>query len=289
MSPRISTINRIVWTAILVVAVSAVSLSGQVVRENVTELQQIDVVEHLGERIDPSLQFTDSHGETVSLGKYFEGERPVILVMGYYECPMLCNLVFNGMIDGLNALEWTPGEEFRMVTVSIDPGEGYQLALAKQENYIKALSREVPAGGWEFLVADSSQSTALAEQLGFVYWYDADRDEYAHPAVIFVMTPDGVISRYLYGIDFKERDLRLSLLEASQGKIGTTIDRIILYCFHYDPDAKGYVVFAGNVMRLGGALTLIVLTVFVVMLFRRERRRRLTGIRDISRTSVHRA
>jgi protein SCO1/2 len=265
------------------------SAVGQIVRENIDELRNIDVVEHLGESIDQSLQFVNSRNETVTLGDHFDGEHPVILVMGYYECPMLCNLVFNGMIDGLHQLEWTAGQEFKIVTVSIDPGETPQLAMAKQENYINALSREVPVGGWEFLVADTAQSTALAEQLGFVYWYDEERDEYAHPAVIFVMTPDGVISRYLYGIEFKERDLRLSLLEASQGKIGSTIDRIILYCFHYDPDAKGYVVFAGNVMRLGGLFTLVVLAVFVAMLFRRERQRRRAAIQDLSRTSVHRA
>ena len=289
MTRRLSKRKWIVWTAILAMVASASTVSSQVVRDDVAELQQIDVIEHLGERIDLNLRYTDSRGESVSLEKYFDGEHPVILVMGYYECPMLCNLVFNGMVGGLNDLEWTPGNEFRMVTVSIDPGEGHPLALAKQENYLNSLSREVPAGGWEFLVADSTQSAALAEQLGFVYFYDEDRDEYAHPAVIFVLTADGVISRYLYGIDFKERDLRLSLLEASQGKIGTTIDRIILYCFQYDPNAGGYVVFAGNVMRLGGALTLIILTVFVVMLFRRERRRRRLETQDITRTSVHRA
>jgi protein SCO1/2 len=290
MTGNISGIKWMAWTAIISsLLLLAPRGRAQVIQDSVDELQRIDVVEHLGDHIDLNHHFVDPNGNDVHLARYFNQGRPVILVLGYYECPMLCNLVFNGLSTGLKTLDWTAGKEYQVLTVSIDPREDRKLAYAKQQNYVNSLGENVPDSGWVFMVGDSAESASLADELGFKYWYDEARDQYAHPAVVFLLTEDGTISRYLYGIEFKQQDLRLGLLEASEGKIGNTVDRIILYCFHYDPEAKGYVVFAGNVMRIGGVVTLVILAVFVFVMFRRERRRRKKKNLDLTRTSVHRA
>lgn len=235
----------------------------QVVQDSVAELMDVDIVEHLGDNLPLNLEFTDDQGNSVKLADYFGKEKPVVLTLGYFECPMLCNLVFNGVSDGIKGLEWIPGDKYEVISVSIDPLENSELAGAKKANYIKSLEMPGSEKGWHFLVGDKSQSEALAEAIGFKYYYVKERDEYAHPAAAYVISPDGVISRYLYGVKFSPRDLKLSILEASDGKVGSTVDRVILYCFHYDPDAKGYVLFAQNVMKVGGILTVIVLCFFV--------------------------
>jgi len=265
------------WTlAILLLALLAAAgpAHGQAVREAEGELARIDVEEHLGEKIPLDVTFTDDLGREVQLGEYFGRGKPVLLTLGYYECPMLCNLVFNGISKGVSQLDWTPGEEFQMITVGIDPAETAELAHAKKINYLNDLDSATGESGWVFHVGSEDQTKALADALGFRYFYDEERDEYAHPAVAFVISEDGTISRYLYGIEFSKQDLKLSLLEASEGKIGNSFDRLILYCFHYDPDAGSYVVFAGNVMRLGGAVVLASVILLIVFLRLNERRRR---------------
>ncbi|HWR83690.1 MAG TPA: SCO family protein [Candidatus Deferrimicrobium sp.] len=258
---------------IAALALSTSLVSAQVVLDQVPELQGVDVVEHLGQTIPLNLTFTDDAGRTVTLGDYFANHTPVLLTLGYYECPMLCNLVLNGVIEASKKLSWRPGQEYRIVTVSIDPLETSELAAAKKRNYIEKLGIAGADAGWAFLVGDESQSRALADAVGFRYVYDSTSGQYAHPAVIMLMSPDGKITRYLYGISFSERDLRLALFEASEGKIGSTLDRIILSCYHYDPNAKGYVLFATKLMRLGGAASLFVITVTLGTLWLRERRR----------------
>lgn len=234
------------------------------------ELQKIDVIEKPGEAIPLDLKFTGSDSVQFALAELFNQGKPVIIVMAYYNCPMLCSLVLNGLTESAKAINLLPGEDYTILTVSIEPKETPDLAAAKKANYDKALNKGTK-DGWIFAVADSSQSSGLAEALGFKYYWDKKEQQWAHPAVLHVMTPEGAISRYLYGLSFKPNDLRLSLLEASRGKIGTTIDRILLYCYHYDPDSKGYVVFAGNVMRLGGMLTVLILGVFLGILWVRYR------------------
>lgn len=238
------------------------------------DLQAIDVVEHPGETIPLNLTFTNSRGDSVQLGEYFHQGKPVILALYYTNCPMLCSLVLNGLATGVSELSWTPGKEFQMLSVSFDPRDNAASATAVRERYLGMLRSDTPNAGWEFLVGPESQSRVLAEALGFKYYYIPEKQQYAHPAVVFVLTEDGKISRYLYGIEYKERDLRLALLEASEGKIGTTIDRIILYCYHYDPDARGYVALAGNIMKLGGIGTLILLGLFLGIFWGRERIKR---------------
>ena len=252
----------------------------QVVTDSDPELRRIDVIERLGSKVPADLTFVTESGDTVVLGDYLGQGRPTVLVLGYYECPMLCNLVFNGLVEGFNELGWTLGDEYQVLTVSINPEETSGLAQAKRANYLSELTVPVAEQGWTFMVGAEDQSSALAEAVGFKYFYDTERLEYAHPAVAFILTDDGTISRYLYGIEFSKTDLKLSLLEASEGRIGNTIDRLILYCFHYDPDSRGYTVVAANLMKLGGGATLLVLAVFLSLLFFGERRRKrsITGL-----------
>lgn len=246
----------------------------QVAGESSGDLDRIDVVERIGESIPLGLTFVDDHGDTVRLAKYFGNDRPVILVLGYYTCPMLCNLVFNGVVNGINELDWKAGEEYRIITVSIDPTETPELAAAKKANYLTTINRDIGDSGWMFLTGEESQSQTLANAVGFKYFYDTELGQYAHPAALFILTPEGKISRYLYGIQFSKTDLKLSLLEASEGRIGSSVDRLILYCYNYDPDSRGYNVVASNVMKLGGAATLVVLAIFLGMLWYGERLRK---------------
>jgi protein SCO1/2 len=252
----------------------AISSSAQIVTDDAVELKEIDVIEKLGEQIPLDLTFIDTKSKQKQLSEYFNSGKPVLLTLAYYECPMLCTFVLNGLSNGVGALSFEPGVDFQMITVSIDPGETPKLAAAKQKNQVAAIGRDVPTDGWEFLTGEQEQIQRLADAVGFKYYYDEDRDEYAHAAVSFILTETGEISRYLYGIEFKSNDLRFALMEASQGKIGDTLDRLLLYCYHYDPDAKGYVIFAGNVMRIGGVLTILLLGGFLAVFWRREIRKR---------------
>ena len=250
--------------------VFSISVFSQVVQENTPELQGIDVVEHLGESIPLNLEFTNDKGELITLDKYFNKGKPVIMVMAYYECPMLCTFVLNGLTDVASQLSFVPGNEYQILTISIDPKETARLARVKKETHIEALNKPGSENGWDFLVGAEESSKKLSDALGFKYYYDEERDEYAHPAVVFVLTEEGVISRYLFGINYPEKDLRFALMEASAGNIGDAFDKFLLFCFHYDPDEKGYVLFAGNVMKIGGVITVLFLGIILVTLWRRE-------------------
>ena len=268
--------NKAVLTSLTAMSIlfAVIPVFGQIADYNPQELQGIDVIEHPGEKIPLDLTFIDDHGKIVTLGDYFNQGKPVIFTLSYYECPMLCTLVLNGLSDGIRGLGWPPGDKFQVFTVSIDPKETAQLAADKKKTYLGNLSLPMKDDGWAFLVGEESQSKALADAVGFKYFYDEKNKQYAHPAAAFVLTEDGRISRYLYGIEFKPRDLKLALLEASEGNVGSTIDRIILYCYHYDPESGGYVVFAANVMKLGGGFTLLSLVVFLGIMWMTERRKK---------------
>lgn len=243
----------------------------QVVRDSVSELMGIDIIEHLGDSLPLNLSFVDDNGSKVTLSDYFKGDKPVLLTLGYYECPMLCNLVFNGVSEGIKELGWVPGEKYQVISVSIDPLETAELAAKKKANYIKFLEMPGASGGWHFLVTESENAKTLADAIGFEYYYVEDRDEYAHAAAAYLISPEGVISRYLYGIQYTASNLKLGLLEASEGKIGSTLDKILLYCYRYDPDAKGYVLFAQNAMKVGGAVTVVLIALLVGSLLIKER------------------
>lgn len=251
------------------------SASAQVVLENPSQLKGIDIEERLGAMLPKDLEFTDEHGKTVKLGDYFDGKRPVLLTLAYYRCPMLCGLMLNGVCNSAKALDLVPAKDYQILTVSIDPRETAELAMAKKTRYVEQFGKAGIEQGWSFLVGSGENSKALADAVGFKYFYDAKRDEYAHPAASYLISPDGKIVRYLYGMDYKRFDLKMGLIEASQGKVGTTIDRIILSCFHYDAKEGSYVLFAQNLMRLGGFLIVIVLASVVWRLFAQERKRHL--------------
>ena len=262
--------NRASYILIFLLVIVPSGVYCQITMDNIPELQKIDVIEHLGDSIPLDLEFINDEGRSVTLEEYFHQGKPVLLTLAYYRCPMLCGLVLKGLTKGVSELDSLPGQQFQMITVSINPEESYTLAAAKKKNHLETLNKPIKKSSWIFLTDSTGNTKKLADALGFIYYYVEDRDEYAHPAVTFVLTEDGIISRYLYGIEYKESDLRLSLLEASRGEIGTTLDRIILYCFHYDPDAGGYVIFAGNLMRIGGVITVLIIGTVLVVLWRKE-------------------
>lgn len=246
------------------------SLYSQAVQTNPPELQGVGVEEHLGGYIPLYLKFTGGDSQTVSLDSYFHKDKPVIIVLAYYTCPMLCTMVLNGLGDGVRDMKLIPGKDYDILTISIDSSETPLLAEAKKTNYVNYVGRPDIASGWHFFVGKQNAIDSLAKALGFHYYYDEKQKQFAHPAVVFVLSPSGEITRYLYGLEFKSNDLRMALLEAARGKIGTTLDKIVLYCYHYDPDAKGYVLFATRLMRLAGVVTIVILILFLGIFWRRE-------------------
>lgn len=231
----------------------------------------IDVEEHLGLGLDKSLKFVDHNGNKVTIGDYFDDERPVLLTLNYYRCPVLCNVQLNELTNTLKELEWTAGDEnFRIVTVSIDPREGTELASGKRNSHLKELGRGSDVD-WAFLTGDAVNVKLLASQVGMSYAYDKNQDQYAHPAVIAFLSPDGRIMRYVYGLTTVPNDLKFGLIEAGEGKIGTTVDRLILSCFHYDSSLGRYGPFAFGIMRLGAAFTLLVIGSVLLIYWRKER------------------
>jgi protein SCO1 len=244
---------------IFFIIMSVVAARGQVVQDNPPHVQKIDVIEHLGETIDLSLPLINSAGEIVPLGSQFADGLPVVLVFHYNDCPMLCSLVLNGLSNATRESDLIAGDDYRIVTISVDPQEAPDRSEASEARFNAELPDTHVGDAWQFFTADSTTLSILTNQVGFKYYFDAKREEFMHPAVVQILTSDGMISRYLYGIEYKTRDFRLGIIEGSEGKIGNTIDRILLYCMHYDPDAEGYVMVAGQVMKLGGALTLLIL------------------------------
>lgn len=260
---------------------AAVALSAVLAEEtasaqiNITppELRGVDIVERPDNRLPLEAKFTDDAGREVALGDYFKGDRPVILQLGYNRCPMLCNLVLNGVFDGLKGVDWVPGEKFELLSVSVDPGESTGLARAKKEAYLADFERPGASRGVHFLTGAAEQSQAVADAVGFSYRLQED-GEYAHAAAIFLITPDGRVSRYMYGTRFEPSDLRMALLEASEGRIGTTLDRFILWCHVYDPNASGYVLQARRIMTIGGFVTVVALAAGLAMFWRADFKRR---------------
>ncbi|MDH3628781.1 MAG: SCO family protein [Acidobacteriota bacterium] len=243
----------------------------QVAGEIPPHLRSVDVDEKLDQLVPLNAQFVDERGRPVQLGDYFEDERPVVLVMAYYRCPMLCSLVLDGLVDVLGDLEGQPGKDYQILTVSIDPTESPTLAQSKRQTYLRALGRPGADEGWHFLTGRKEQIDAVADAIGFRYRYVEDRGEYAHPALLTVLTPEGKISRYLYGVKWEPDTVRLSLVEASNGAIGTTVERILLSCYGYDATEGRYGPVAMKIMRTGGVLTVIVFGLVLISFWLRER------------------
>lgn len=233
-------------------------------------LKQVGIDQKLNQSISLNLTFRDEKGKTVELGEYF-GQKPVILTLVYYNCPMLCTQVLNGVESGLKELPMDIGKQFNVVTVSIDPTDSHVLASVKQEMYTGMYGRPGVAQGWHFLTGDEAQIKQLAESVGFRYAYDPDSKQFAHASAIMILTPEGKISRYFYGIQYPSRELRLGLVEASEGKIGSPVDQVLLFCYHYDPSTGKYGLLISHIVQAGGALTVLILGVVILILFRGER------------------
>jgi len=273
-------VKRTIWRttggllAVALLLLVAPQAWGQQADKPIPELEGVGITEHLGDPIPLVLPFNDANGNRIHLGDYFDGKRPVILTLNYYKCPMLCGLMLNGLADGLSELNWTPGTEFEVVTVSINPLEKPPLAKENKQGYVKLVGKPGVASGWHFLTGDQDEITALADSVGFHYVIDPDTGQFLHQAAIFVITPDGRISRYLYGVQYSATDLKLALSEAADGKIGNTVERVFLTCYSYDPAKGGFVLQAMGLMRLGGILTVIILFFVLGGFWLRERVRR---------------
>lgn len=232
-------------------------------------LKQVRIDQKLDGQIPLDLTFHDEHGKTVQLAQYF-GSKPVILTLVYYSCPMLCTQVLNGLDRSLENIPPTIGKDFNVVTVSIDPTEKPVLAETKQELYTGMYERPGAAKGWHFLTGDEPQIKQLADAVGFHYAYDPDSKQFAHAAAIMILTPQGRISRYFYGVTYPERDMRLALMDASSGKVGSPIDAALLYCYHYDAHTGKYGLLISHLIQLSGALTVVLGGIALFILFRGE-------------------
>jgi protein SCO1/2 len=243
-------------------------------------LQDIGFDQRLNAQVPLDLFFRDESGKPVQLDSYF-GEKPVVLTLVYYECPQLCSLVLNGVVRTLRALSFDVGNQFTVITVSFDAGETPTLAATKKEAYLQRYGRPGARGGWHFLTGDESSIAQLAQAVGFRFAYDAEKDQYAHATGIVVLTPQGKIARYFYGLEYSARDLRLGLVEASANQIGSPVDQVLLYCYRYDPTTGKYGLIIMNSLRLAGAATVLVLVSFILMSMRWDRRKahKVTGER----------
>ena len=239
-------------------------------------LKNVGIEQHLDEQIPPDLSFRDETGKTVQLGDYF-GKRPLILNLVYYQCPMLCNEVLAGLEGAMRALKFDVGKEFDVLTVSFDPRETPEMAAAKKAESLKRYGRAGAAEGWHFLTGPQASIDALTKAAGFQYEYDPKIGQFAHATAIMVLTPEGKIAQYYYGVDYAPKDLRLGLIQASQNKIGTIVDQVLLYCYHYNPDTGKYGAIISRILKIAAGATVFMLGTFLIVMFRlgsaSERRR----------------
>jgi protein SCO1/2 len=235
------------------------------------EFENIGIEPHIGAQLPLDATFQNARGETVRLGDYFDGERPVVILPVYYSCPMLCGITANALLQTAQDLKkWSPGEEYRIVTFSFDPRESTRLAKLKKENTLKEFGRDVPEDGWVFLTGEEPQIQRLTQTLGFTYKWHDKRQEYIHAAGIMVATPQGKISQYMYGVMYEPEALRLLLVEASEGEMGSPLDQLLLYCFQYDAEEGTYAWAAMRIMRAGATLTVLVLLLTITPLWIRS-------------------
>jgi protein SCO1/2 len=237
------------------------------------DLQKIAFDQRLNAQLPLDLPFTDDTGRAVTLGDYFHHRKPVVLTLVYYDCPMLCTLVLNALAGTMKGMSLNPGSDYELVTVSFNPRETPQLAAAKKKSYIQRYGHPEAASAWHFLTGQEPAIEQLTAAVGFHYVYDPSTGIYAHATGIMVATADGRLAKYLYGIEYSPRDLRLALVDASAGRIGNPVDRVLLYCYHYDPKTGKYGLVVLNVIRLGGLVTMVALGSFVLVMARRERKR----------------
>lgn len=244
-------------------------------------IQDVGIDEKLGAQIDLNLKFKDENGEEVTLGKYFDGKHPVIISPVYYSCPGLCNFHLNGLTAGLKGVDWNPGEKFQVVAVSFDPKEEPSVAGPKKLNYLKEYARPGTENGWHFLTGNEENIKKLTSTAGFKYKWNAEAGEWAHASAAIITTPSGVISRYLPGIVFDSKDIKLALNEATSGKIGTFVESLVLYCFKYDPHTSKYAIYAFNLLKLGGAITVLLMMLWLLPVWFRSRKTQKESARSV--------
>jgi len=260
------------WSLVVLGAILGVALaSGPAAATPQGLFKEVGFDQRLGATLPLDAGLRDAAGRSVRLGDYF-GQRPVLLVLGYFECPNLCGVAWRGLLESLKPLAFEVGRDFDVVAVSIDPEEGPAVARRTREGYVKAYGRPGAEAGWHFLTGTADSVRRVADAVGFRYVYDEEIDEYAHAAGVVVATAGGVVSRYLFGVRYPRTDLRLSLVESSDGRIGSPVDQLLLLCYHYDPTTGQYGVLINNLLRGGGVLTVSALLGFVVLSRRRERR-----------------
>lgn len=234
-------------------------------------LQGVGIEQKLDQLVPLNLTFRDEASRPLPLSTFFHG-KPVLLALVYYRCPMLCTQILNGVVSSLKAVSFNPGQDFEVVSVSFDPKDTAELAAEKKASYLKRYGRANTANGFHFLTGDEASIKALTDAVGFHYRYDPVTDQFAHASGIMILTPEGRLSRYFYGVEYAPRDVRLGLVEASANKIGTPVDEILLFCFHYDPATGKYGVIAVNTLRVAGAGFVLICGGFLLLAFRREHR-----------------
>jgi len=279
-------VSELLATTVLCLLLSHAA-TAQVISDTLAELKDVGIVEHLGEQVPLDLRFRNHTGDEVVFGDYFNAGLPSILVMHYSDCPMLCSMVLTSLSNTLRELAFVPGKSFNILTVSIDSDESTERCSQTQQRYAGYLKAGATPDAWTFFTGEQTSISSLTNAIGFNYNFVQKTGEFAHTAAIFVLTETGSISRYLYGIDFKERNLRLALVEASEGKIGTTVDRILLYCFQYDPDANGYVAVASQIMKLGGLVTVAGLIILISTLRLKKTGSGISQQADTTRVNMH--
>ncbi len=233
-------------------------------------LENVGIEQHLDAQVPPDLAFHDESGKPVKLGDYF-GRKPMILNLVYYNCTMLCGEALAGLASAMRLIKFDVGDEFDVITVSFDPRETPEMAATKKKDYVDRYGRPSAAQGWHFLTGPPESINALTKAVGFQYQYDEKTNQYAHATAIMVLTPQGRISRYFYGVDFPPKDVRLGLVEASQNKIGNAVDAVLLYCYHYDPQTGKYGAMVTNILRLGAAATILLIGGLLLVLWRLDR------------------
>jgi protein SCO1/2 len=278
------------WKVVIVVITAGAMAQAQTYKERQTAiaasvlpaaLRNIGVDQKLNEQVPLNLVFHDEAGQDAPLASYF-GSRPVVLAMVYYQCPMLCTQILNGLVTSLRYMTLESGQDFEVIAVSIDPTETPALAAKKKAEYVRRYAKG--SAGWHFLTGAEPQIKQLASAVGFRYAYDPKTKQYAHASAIMVLTPTGRLSRYFYGIEYSPRDLRLGLVEASENKIGTPVDQVLLYCYHFDPSTGKYSAIVMNIVRLAGLLTLLIFGPLLIWLWRSDpNRRRSAGEPRIAR------
>jgi protein SCO1/2 len=269
--------KRIALLTFLAVLSSFSHLSAQLNREQPEALQSVGIDEKLGDTLPLDVRFATSTGDSVTLAELFSEGKPVLLNPLYYDCPMLCGLVIDGVLDVANELAWSPGNEYTIISFSIDPSETHTLASEYKNRYLEQLNKPDAQDGWYFLTGNKKNIQRLVQAVGFEINEIEDTGEFAHAAAIMLVSPNGVITRYLYGIQYDEFNVRSALFEAADGKIGNTLTKVLMYCYQYDPNSNSYVPIALNFMKLGGLATLLFLGIFLGLLWLRERRKKQTS------------